>query len=167
MCRSELPASPGFSFSCPSFQSTPLCLTVFLEGRFTLHIKGKYFTKRVVRCWNRLEHPRPWRCSRAGWMGPLAAWSSIKCGGWQPWLQQGGWNLVILGVPSNPSHSMILWNFAMQWFPGYIFHTWAICFTVFCHVQHTFIQNLPVYFWITKQKKQLSSTPPDFPNTSN
>jgi len=25
-------------------------------------------------------------------------------------LWQGGWNLVILGIPSNPSHSMILWS---------------------------------------------------------
>ena len=25
--------------------------------------------------------PHPWTCSRPGWMGPWAAWSSIKCGG--------------------------------------------------------------------------------------
>ena len=42
------------------------------------------------------------------WMGPWAAWSSIKCGGWWPCLLQGGWILVILHVPSNPSHSTIL-----------------------------------------------------------
>ena len=52
--------------------------------------------------------PRPWRCSRPGWMGLWAAWSSITYGGWWPCLWQGGWSLVILEVPSNPSHSMIL-----------------------------------------------------------
>ena len=31
----------------------------------------------------------PWGCSRPGWMGPWAARSSIKCGGWWPCLQQG------------------------------------------------------------------------------
>ena len=25
------------------------------EGRFRLDIRGKFFTKRVVRCWNRLQ----------------------------------------------------------------------------------------------------------------
>ena len=50
---------------------------------------------------------RPRRCSRPGWMGPWAAWSSIRYGGWWPSLQQGGWSFMILGVPSNPSHSMI------------------------------------------------------------
>ena len=24
------------------------------EGRFRLYVRGKFFTKRVVRCWNRL-----------------------------------------------------------------------------------------------------------------
>ena len=36
-----------------------------------------------------------------------AAWAGMKCGGWWPCLQQGGWSFVILEVPSNPSHSMI------------------------------------------------------------
>ena len=43
-------------------------------------------------------------------MGPWAAWSSIKCGGWWPSLWQGSWRLVILEVPSNQSRSMTLWN---------------------------------------------------------
>ena len=51
----------------------------------------------------------PWRCSRPGWMGPWAAWSGIKWGGWQPCLQQRSWSLMPLEVPSIPSHSMILW----------------------------------------------------------
>ena len=36
---------------------------------------------------------------------PVAAWS----GGLQPCSQQGGWRSVISGVPSNLSHSVILW----------------------------------------------------------
>ena len=47
------------------------------EGRFRLDVKGKLFTKRVVRCWNscpeRLWMSHPWRCSRPVWMGPCAA----------------------------------------------------------------------------------------------
>ena len=34
-------------------------------------------------CPERLWMPHPWRCSRPGWMGPWAAWSS-KWGGWWP-----------------------------------------------------------------------------------
>ena len=52
--------------------------------------------------------PCPWRCSRPSWMGSWAAWSSIKWGGWQPCLWHRGWSFMILEVPSNPSHSMIL-----------------------------------------------------------
>jgi len=54
-----------------------------------------------------------WRCSSPGWMGPWATWSSTRSGGWWPCLWQGGWNLVILGVPSNPSHSVIQWFLKM------------------------------------------------------
>ena len=61
-------------------------------------------------CPEKLWMPHPWRCSRPGWMGPWAAWSSIKCEGWWPWLQQRDRRLMILEVPSNPSHSVILWN---------------------------------------------------------
>jgi len=52
----------------------------------------------------RLWVPRPWRCWRTDWMRPWAAWSSIKCGGWQPCLWWWGWSLMILEVPSNLGH---------------------------------------------------------------
>ena len=83
------------------------------EGRFKLAIRWMFFIRRVVRCWNscpeRLWMLCPWRYSRTGWMGPWAAWSSIRYGGWWPCMWQGGWSLRILEVPSNPNHSMILW----------------------------------------------------------
>ena len=76
------------------------------ERRFRLDVRGTFFTMRVVRCWHRM--PRPWRCSRPDWMGPWAAWSSIKCGGWWPCIQQGDWSLMILEIPFNLGHFVIL-----------------------------------------------------------
>jgi len=40
-----------------------------------------------------------------GWGPGLTRASS---GGWWPCLWQGGWNLMILAVPSNPSQTMVL-----------------------------------------------------------
>ena len=42
--------------------------------------------------------------TKPGWVGPGAPWCRGRC----PWRLQGGWNKMILGVPSNPNHSMIL-----------------------------------------------------------
>jgi len=56
----------------------------------------------------RLWIPHPWRCSRPGWIGPGATWSSIRYGGWWPCLWQRGWSLMMLEAPSTPSQSMIL-----------------------------------------------------------
>jgi len=79
------------------------------EGRLWLDIRGKFFTKRVVRCWNscpeRLWMPHPSRCSRPGWMEPWAAWAGITYVGWWPFHAVGSWSFMILEVPSNPSHS--------------------------------------------------------------
>ena len=57
-------------------------------------------------------HP-PWQCSRPGWMGLWATWSSGRCP--CPW--QGAWNEMIFKVSSNPNHSMILW-FCDNWIVG-------------------------------------------------
>jgi len=62
----------------------------------------------------RLWMPRPWRCSRPGWMEPWAAWAGIKWGGWWPCLWQRGWRFVILEVPSNLGHSVFLWKVSVQ-----------------------------------------------------
>ena len=59
-------------------------------------------------CPERLWMLHPCRCSRPGWMGSWATWSSTRSGGRWPCLWQGGWKLMILGVPSNPSYSMII-----------------------------------------------------------
>ena len=59
-------------------------------------------------CSERLWMLCPWRCSRPGCMSPWATQSSTWLSGWQLCLQQEGWNLMILKIPSNPSHSMIL-----------------------------------------------------------
>ena len=83
------------------------------EGRFKLGISRKLFTLGMVRhrhcCPEKLWMLHPWRCSRPGWMVLWATWS----GGWQPCPQQEGWNFMGFTAPSNPSHSMTLWNF---WF---------------------------------------------------
>ena len=65
-------------------------------------------------CPERLWVPRPWRCSRPGWMGPWAAWAGIKCGGWWPCLWWGvgaSWSLRSLSTQAILwfYNSMILW----------------------------------------------------------
>ena len=56
-------------------------------------------------CQENLWLTPPWQCSRPGWMGLWAAWSSRRC----PCSLQGGWNEMVYKVPSNPNHSIILW----------------------------------------------------------
>ena len=82
------------------------------EGRFRLDIRRKFFTERVVRCWNScperlLDAPslEVIKTRLDGALGRLV-WYQI----WRlvalPVV--GGWNLMILGVLPNPRHSMIL-----------------------------------------------------------
>lgn len=60
-------------------------------------------------CPERLWMPHTWRCLSPGWMWLWAIWSNTWPSGWQPCLWQRSRNLVVFGVPSNSSHSMIIW----------------------------------------------------------
>lgn len=85
-------------------------------------------------CSKNLWMPCPWRCSKPDWMGPWAAWYSIRYGGWRPYLQEGigaWWSLMSL-----PTHA-VLWN-ALFWSTGVGFSllflvypkTFWICFVI-------------------------------------
>ena len=94
-------------FSSPCyFHIRPRCQTGQVLSQ---HLILDSLTQIWTGCPERFWMPCPWRCSRPGWMGPWAAWSGIEWGGWWPCLWQGGWRFMILDVPSNPGHSVILW----------------------------------------------------------
>ena len=81
------------------------------EGRFRLDVRRKSFGMRVVRCWNScpevLDAPSL-EVFKARLDGAL---SSL---GWDYMWRlvalpvAGGWSFMILEVPSNPGHSMVL-----------------------------------------------------------
>mgnify|MGYP001853466558 CR=1 FL=1 len=96
----------------------PFSETNRLFPLFLLQLKNE-ISSCHIHLW--LSKIRPWYEFFAYWVKATAnlcchyellleAWSSIKCGDWWPCLRQGGWSLMILEVPSNPSHSMILWT---------------------------------------------------------
>jgi len=84
------------------------------SGRFRLDVRGKFlhweWWGAGTDCSERLLVPNSWRCLRPDWMRSWAIWSSTWTSDWQPCRWLGGWNLINLEVPSNPSHSMILWR---------------------------------------------------------
>ena len=81
------------------------------EGRLRLDVGGSFsltgWWGASTGCPERLGIFCPWRCTRPSWLGPCADWSSTWSSSWQPCLLEWGWNLEILEVPSNTSHSMI------------------------------------------------------------
>ena len=95
-----------------------LLINIILSLAFQLHrhLPVISFTYKFLSI--RLWMPHPWRCSGPGWMGLWAAWSSIRCGGWWPYLQQEGWSFMILEVPSNARHSMIPYSFISVFWGG-------------------------------------------------
>ena len=62
------------------------------EGRFRLHIRKKFFTQRAV---------MPCPGGAEGWVGWALSWWGVPSRG----LKWMGFK-----APSNPNHSMILWN---------------------------------------------------------
>ena len=80
------------------------------EGRLRLDVRGKLLTEsgEVLEQLPREAVDAPsipgGVQGQVGW----AAWAGFKRGGWWPCLCWGGWSFMILGVPSNPHHSMAL-----------------------------------------------------------
>jgi len=79
------------------------------ENRFRLDIRKELFTMRVGKHWHRLP--------RGAVNVPSTAGLKARLGGWgceQPGLEgavpaiAGGWNSIILKVPSNPNHPVSL-----------------------------------------------------------
>ena len=83
------------------------------QGRLRLDVRGKFFAMRVGRCWNscpeRLWMPRPSvEVLKARLDGALGSLGWYEMGRLVALPVEGGWSSMILEVPSNPSHSVIL-----------------------------------------------------------
>jgi len=77
------------------------------EGKFRLDVRRRHFTQSMVRPWN--SCPEKCGCPIPAGAQGQAGWGPGKTdlvGSTQP--RQGGWSLMSLEVPSNPSHSIIL-----------------------------------------------------------
>jgi len=76
--------------------------------RFRLDIKKKLFSVMVVRLWSRLPREVVNALSLEAFKARLDGAVS-NLGWWEVSLPiAGGWNYMILKVPSNPNHSMIV-----------------------------------------------------------
>lgn len=98
------------------FILSKLSLSVMREDNTgSVLYRGKFFTESIVRCWHRLLRENVdtlfLEVFKAGLRGPWAAWSAVWSTSWQPWLWKGGWKLMILEVPVNPSHSLWFCDF--------------------------------------------------------
>ena len=83
------------------------------EGRHRLDVRGKFFTKTVGEVLEQTAQ-RGCRCpipegiqDQVGW-GPGQHGLVLDMEVGSRACSRGGWSLMILEVPSNPSHSMIL-----------------------------------------------------------
>jgi len=85
------------------------------KGRFRLDIRKKFFTVLVVRYWNRLPRevvdapsPKLFKARLDGALGNFV-WREVSLP------IAGGWNLVILNIPSNLKHSMVSYLLDLLW----------------------------------------------------
>jgi len=106
-----------FTYNCCSFPLIVLILLLWIFSMSSVWLEVVIALKTGAGCgfcavvkWHLLSALYLWNLRQAEgfWMGPWAAWSSTRCGGWWPCMWKGGWSYMILGVPSNPSHPMIL-----------------------------------------------------------
>ena len=80
------------------------------EGKFKLDFRKKLFTQKAAKHWHRL----PREAVDVPSMEVPKARLYVDLGSLTQWVATlsvvGSWNLMTFEVPSNPSHSMILWS---------------------------------------------------------